>query len=93
LTPDIEVRAAALQVRPGPWDAYLWCTAKPDRVKQVAFHYQLGGEGKKVVDEEYPFELSIPVADAAQPLRFRTEITGVNGQTMTTPEATLAAPE
>ena len=91
-TPDIEVRAAAVQVRPGAWDAYLWCTAKPDRVKKVIFHYQLGGEWKKFEDTEYPFELSVPVADPAQPLRFRVEITGVNDQTSTTPEATLAAP-
>ncbi len=89
---DIEIRAAALQVRPGPWDAYVWCTAKPDRVKKVVFHYQLGGDWKQVEDVEYPFELSVPVAGAAQDLRFRVEITGADGQTHTTPEALLAAP-
>jgi hypothetical protein len=89
---DIEVRAAAVQIRPGPWDAYVWCTAKPDRVKKVVFHYQLGGAWKQVEDAEYPFELSIPVPDPAQDLRFRAEITGADGQTSSTPEATLAAP-
>ncbi len=89
--PEIEVRATAIQVRPGPWNAYLWCTAKPDQVKRVLFFYQLGGAWKKVEDGEYPFETSIPVTDADQPIRFRTEIIGVNGQTSTTPEATLAA--
>ncbi|MCX7009630.1 MAG: hypothetical protein NTY53_20695, partial [Kiritimatiellaeota bacterium] len=89
---DIELRAAAIQIRPGPWDGYVWCTAKPDRVKKVVFHYQLGGEWKQVEDAEYPFELSIPVPAAGQDLRFRAELTGADGQTSATPEATLAAP-
>jgi hypothetical protein len=90
---DVEVRAAAIQIRPGPWDGYAWCTAKPDRVKKVVFHYQLGGDWKQVEDAEYPFELSVPVADGAQPVRLRADIIGVNGQTTTTPEAALAAPQ
>ena len=89
---DIELRAAAIQIRPRPWDGYIWCTAKPDRVKKVVFHYQLGGEWKQVEDAEYPFELSIRVPAAGQDLRFRAELTGADGQTSTTPEATLAAP-
>ena len=89
---DIEVRAAALQVRPGPWDAYVWCTAKPDRVKKVVFHYQLGGAWQQVEDAEYPFELSVPVPDAQQDFRFHTDLIGADGQAHTTPEAMLAAP-
>jgi hypothetical protein len=45
------------------------------------------------VDEEYPIELSIPVAAAAQPFHFRAEIISAAGQTSATPEAVLAAPE
>lgn len=88
----IEVRAAALQVRPGPWDAYVWCTAKPDRVRKVVFHYQLGGAWQHVEDAAYPFELSVPVPDATHDFRFRAEITGIDGQTSTTPETLLSAP-
>ena len=89
---DVEVRAAAVQVRPGPWDAYVWCTAKPDLVKKVVFHYQLGGDWQQVEDAAYPFELSVPVPDVAQSFHFRAEITGTDGQTYTTTEATIGAP-
>lgn len=87
----VEVRAAAIQVRPGPWDAYVWCTAMPKQARKVTFHYKLDGEWQKTEDAEYPFELSVPVAGVAQALRFRVEGVAADGTAFTSAEAVIGA--
>jgi hypothetical protein len=86
---DVEVRAAAIQARPGPWDAYLWCTALPSQARKLTFYYQLDGPWREVDDAEYPFQLTVPIADAGTPVRFRVTGVAADGAPFTSPEATL----
>jgi hypothetical protein len=86
---DVEVRAAALQVRPGAWDAFVWCTALPKQARQVTFHYQVHDRWQQVEDREYPFELSVPVADVKSRLQFRVTGVAADGTSFTSPAATL----
>ncbi len=85
----VEARGAAIQVKPGPWDAYLWCTALPKQARRVTFHYQLDGEWRKTEDAEYPFEITVPVSDATKPLRFRVEGVAADGSTFDSAETVL----
>ncbi|MBM3860918.1 MAG: hypothetical protein FJ395_14900 [Verrucomicrobia bacterium] len=85
----VEARAAAIQAKPGAWDAYVWCTALPKQARKVTFHYQLDGQWRKTEDAEYPFETTVSVADATKPLRFRIEGTGSDGVTFSSPEAVI----
>jgi len=85
----VEVRAAAIQARPGPWDAYVWCTAMRKQARKITFHYQLGATWRQVEDAEYPFEITVPVADATKPFRFRVEGVGADGAPFTSPEAVI----
>ncbi len=87
----IDARAAVIQLDPGPWNAYAWCTAMPKDAKTVVLHYSIGGEWQKQEDAEYPFEFSVPVADPAVSFRFRMELTPPDGRTVTSAEAVISA--
>ncbi len=92
---DIRVKAAAIQTRPGPWDAYIWCNAEPDEAAKVTLHYVVNKQQQTVSDSEYPFEFELPVADGKTPVAFHLEVVtgGPDPQTLKTPEQTLAAPQ
>ena len=86
-----EGRAAAIQTAPGPWDAYVWCTASPKEARKVTLHFTTGGEWQTREDAEYPFEFSLPMADPAAALRFRLEGDAPDGRRFATPEAVVGA--
>ncbi len=73
-------RAAALRVRPGPWDAYVWSAATPQQATAAALHYSLGGgEWKQTDDPQYPFEFTIPIEDEQTAVCFRLDLTRPDG--------------
>jgi len=88
--PGIAAQAAALQVGPGAWDAYVWCTASADQARSVTLRYTVGGVTRTIVDEEYPFEFSVPVADPRAVFRYTVDGTTPAGKTFHTSEATIA---
>ncbi|MBN2450031.1 MAG: hypothetical protein JXR77_06560 [Lentisphaeria bacterium] len=86
------VRAAVIQVLPGPWDAYVWCAASPQQVRRATLHFSIDGaawQGCEV--DRYPFEFSVPVADPAAAFRFRVEGETPSGKPFHTAEAGIAA--
>jgi hypothetical protein len=87
----VEVRAAAIQIAPGPWDAYVWCTASPKQARKVTLHFTAGGPWQQLTDSEYPFEFSLPVAQPNAAFRFYAEGETPSGQKFKTQESTIGA--
>jgi hypothetical protein len=87
----IEARGAAIQVAPGPWDAFLWCTASPEQAQRVTFHHRIGGQWREWTDTEYPFEFSLPVASAGDSCQFFIVGRTRDGAEFRTAEVTLGA--
>ena len=87
---DVTVKAAAIAVSPGPWDAYIWCTAADGQARTVTFETRTDGQWQSHTDDDYPFEFNLPMSPDAKSLQFRVHWTDQNGQEFTTPEATLA---
>jgi hypothetical protein len=83
------VRAAAIQVEPGSWQAYVWSTASPRQARSARLHYQIDGRWRTLDKPDYPFEFMVPVANERQAVRFKLELTQPDGKTTTSPEATL----
>jgi len=90
---DVTVKAAAISVAPGPWDAFIWCDAGEDEVASVTFETNVDGTWQSHVDRDYPFEFSLPVHTAAAKLRFRVHGEGPNGDAFRSEEMALAAPQ
>jgi hypothetical protein len=72
---NLKVGAAAIKVMPVKWDAYIWVNATPEQVNQIQFYYSIdgGASWEDFLDDEYPFELSIPVDSDEIELIFRVE--------------------
>lgn len=84
-----QTRAAALQVEPGAWHAYVWSTATSQKAQSAALHYRLAGQWQTLKKNEYPFEFMVPVSDERQPIEFKLELTLPDGKTVASPPATL----
>lgn len=89
----IAARAAAIQVEPGNWNAYVWCNASPAQAKSATLHYQLDGQWRQLNKAEYPFEFLVPMADEKKALTLKIELRGADGKPIITPEATLRLAE
>ena len=90
----VEVRAAALQVLPGSWDAYVWCTASPQQARKLTLHYTTSNDWEKFKPLqilEYPFEFSVPVRDPGAAFRFYLVGETPDGKEFTTKEAVIGA--
>ena len=87
---DVKVKAAAIAVSPGPWDAYIWCTAGDGQARCVTFETRTDGQWQSHTDDDYPFEFNLPIGPDRTSLRFRVHWEDQNGQRFTSQEATLA---
>jgi hypothetical protein len=85
------VKAAAIAVEDGPWDAFVWCVAAPDKVRSATLETRVDGAWKKQTDELYPFEFRVPLASAVEPLRFRVRLRDAAGAESLSGEALLGA--
>ncbi|NQU43610.1 hypothetical protein HQ520_10010, partial [bacterium] len=70
---NLAARAAAIQMGPDRWDAYVWCTAAFNEAREVTLTYTLDGQTHKITDTKYPFEFSIPVENPASTFEFHIE--------------------
>jgi len=68
---EITVKAAAIAVEPGPWDAFIWCTAGDGQAESVTLETRVNGMWKSQIDNDYPFEFNVPMASSQKLLRFR----------------------
>ena len=87
----VEVRAAALQVLPGSWDAFVWCTASPEQARKLTLHFSTdsGWSTREALD--YPFEFSVPVPDPCAAFRFYITGETPDGKKFTTKETVIGA--
>lgn len=84
-----EVRAASIQIEPGPWQAYVWATAGSRSLKQIDLVWQAGGKTGKVSDTEYPYEFSVPVPAGTADFQFHVEGKQADGTAFSTQPATI----
>jgi hypothetical protein len=82
----MELRAVAIQVDPGPWDAYIWSTAGSGKLREITLTWKAGDKQGSVTDYDYPYEFSIPVT-VGDELRFTTRGVRSDGSTFETSEA------
>ncbi|NQU45248.1 hypothetical protein HQ520_18350 [bacterium] len=76
------MRAVAIQIAPGGYDAFVWCTAQPDEARVVVLEYRSGAESFRMEDTEFPYEFSIPVGDAETVFEFEMEVETTEGKTV-----------
>jgi hypothetical protein len=84
-----EVRAAAIQIEPGSWQAYVWSTAESRSLKEIKLRWQVGKQTGEITDTEYPYEFSVPVPAGETAFRFKTSGTTADGTPFTTAETTI----
>lgn len=85
----MEVRAAAIQIEPGPWDAYVWSTAGSKELREITLSWRTGGEEGSITDEDYPYEFSVPAPAGATEMRFTTSGIRADGTTFETDERVI----
>jgi len=90
--PVATTHAAALQVDPGEWYAYVWSTATPQDAHSATLRYQIAGQSQAATKSEYPYEFFIPVKDEHQAMVFQLQLKRPDGKTSSSPEATLQLP-
>ena len=90
---DVEVRAAAIQREPGPWEAYVWCTAGSGTLKVISLAWSTGEQSGAVKDVEYPYEFSIPVPRGHTNFSFSLSGLKADGARFIIPETNIGASE
>jgi hypothetical protein len=88
---EVQVRAAAIAVEPGPWNAFIWCDALPDEAASVTLETNIGGAWKPRTDVDYPFEFSLPMDSPKDLLNFRVRWKNPAGKEFSSQEAKLGA--
>lgn len=88
---EITIKAAAIAVEPGPWDAFIWCTADDGQVESVTLETYTDGKWKSQVDNDYPFEFNVPMASSQVPLQFRVLWESPSGEKFRTGNLRMAA--
>jgi len=78
---DLEIRAAAIQVEPGTWDAYVWSNAASESLKEINLTWTVGNRTESIKDIDYPYEFSVPVLNGEKSFRFT--ISGIRADNTT----------
>jgi hypothetical protein len=85
----MEVRAAAIQVEPGPWDAYVWSTAGSKKLREITLNWKTSERKGSLTDGDYPYEFSVPVLAAEAEFRFTIRGIRADGTTFETGEEVM----
>ena len=89
---DVKVKAAAIAVAPGPWDAFIWCTANDEQAQSVTLETFVEGTWKAQLDDDYPFEFSVPMSSLEKLLKFRVSWEDSAGKKFSSGELTVDNP-
>ena len=84
-----EVCAAALQIEPGPWDAYVWSTAPSGALREISLTWTVGEKTGTLRATEYPYEFSVPVPSGQRTFRFQVSGIKADGKPFTSGEQTI----
>ena len=87
---EVTVKAAAIAVGPGPWDAYFWCTAGEGQARNVTFETCVDGTWQSHTDDDYPFEFNLPMDSGEKSLQFRVRWESAKGEEFSAAESILA---
>jgi hypothetical protein len=85
-----DLRAAAIQIEPGPWDAYVWVTAGSRKLKEINLAWRAGDKSGTVRDTDYPYEFSVSVAAGNTEFRFSVKGVTSEGKPFSTEEKAIA---
>lgn len=88
-----QVKAAALQIEPGWWDAFIWSDASYGDFKEMTVYWDSGSQSGSKSKSSYPYEFSIPVYDGQRELSFVIEGTTKSGETFRTEERRIGVAE
>ena len=86
---DMQVHAAAIQVEPGGWDAYIWSNADSGSLKEINLTWKDGNQTETIKDIDYPYEFSVPILNGKKAFKFTTSGVRSDGTTFTTNEMTI----
>ena len=90
---DLEVRAAAIQVEPGSWDAYVWSNANSGSLKEINLTWTVGNKTETIKDIDYPYEFSVPIMNGKTAFSFTMSGVRSDGSTFATDEMTIGVCE
>jgi hypothetical protein len=65
-----EIQAAAIQLEPGSWDAYVWTNAESQELREITLSWKAGDQSGTLTDKDYPYEFSVPVPAGETAFRF-----------------------
>jgi hypothetical protein len=80
----MKLRAAAIQMEAGPWDAFVWSTAASGSLKEITLEWQAGKQTGTIKDTDYPYEFSVPVPAGESRFTFKTSGIKADGTTFKT---------
>ena len=86
---DMNLRAAAIQMEPGPWDAYVWSSAASGSLKEITLEWQAGKQTGTIKDLDYPYEFSVPIPAGETRFTFKVSGTKADGSFFDTQPASI----
>lgn len=86
---DMHIRAAAIQMEPGAWDAFVWGNAGSGSLKEITLEWQVGDKSGTVKDTDYPYEFSVPVPAGETRFTFKTSGIKADGTSFSTPPESI----
>lgn len=78
---DMKIQSAAIQILPGPWDAYVWSSAGSGTLKEIRLEWTIGNQTGTIMDMDYPYEFSVPVPAGETRFTFKTSGIKADGTT------------
>jgi hypothetical protein len=85
----MHIRAAAIQMEPGAWDAFVWGNADSGSLKEITLEWQVGDKSGTIKDVDYPYEFSVPVPAGETRFTFKTSGIKADGTSFSTPPKSI----
>ncbi len=79
-----QIRAASIQFKPGPWQAYVYSTAESKTLKKITLTWETEKRKGKLVDMDYPYEFSVPLNAGENTFTFSVEAVKKDGRRVRT---------
>jgi hypothetical protein len=88
-TDSTQVRATSIQLIPGAWQAYVYSTAESKTLERITLSWETENDKGRVIDTDYPYEFSVPVAAGESKFSFTVEKVKKNGDIIRTKKAAI----
>ena len=89
----VEARAAALQLEPESWHAYLWSPAEAASLAEFRVEWEAGGVAGSQSVSRYPYELFVAVPPGAREIGFTVSGRHADGRAFRLPRQALGVAE